>query len=44
MTAGELKKILENVPDDYILTINLEGMEVANVDVDNDLKFVDFSY
>jgi hypothetical protein len=44
VTAGSLKKILENVPDDYVCTILLEGMAVESVEVKDDEKIVDFAY
>lgn len=42
--VGELKKILENVPDDYILIISLEDMSIVSVTVDDENEAVDFGY
>ena len=44
ITVGELKKILENVPDDYICGISAEGMYHTTVVVNDSEKYVDISY
>jgi len=44
MKVGELKKIIENVPDEYVLIISLEGMNIVDVTVDDENEVVDFSY
>lgn len=44
MRVGELKKIIENVPDEYVLIISLEGMSIVDVTVDDENEAVDFSY
>ena len=44
MRVKELKKILENVPDDYECTILVEGVDVQTVEVIDETKLVDFSY
>lgn len=44
LTVGELKKILENVPDEYVLIISLEDMSVVDVTVDDENEVVDFWY
>lgn len=44
LTVGELKKLIEDVPDEYILTISLEGVSIVVVSVDHEDKAVDFGY
>jgi len=38
MLIGEIKKILEEVPDDFEAIIELEGVDVEDVDVNYEKK------
>lgn len=44
LTVGELKKIIENVPDDYICTMDCEGMIIVSATIVEETKTVDFCY
>jgi len=44
LTVGELKELLKDVPDDFELTIEVEGMCVHSAEVDFDHKIVDICY
>jgi len=56
MTVGDLKQILENVPDEYKLSVRIfgkiydactfqtEDVDVVSVTVDSGNKKVDFEY
>jgi hypothetical protein len=44
VTVGELKRLLQDVPDDFLCTIELEGVNVTSVEVNRKEKTVDFGY
>lgn len=44
MTVEEVKKILENVPDEYRCIISLEMQALEHVTVDDEERTVDFQY
>lgn len=44
LKVGELRKLLESVPDDYACVIYGEGQNVTGVEVHHKREFVDFVY
>lgn len=44
MTIGELKDGIQGVPDDYLCTIELEGLYLNGVKIKDEKKEVDFYY
>ena len=44
MTVKELKEIIKDTPDHYVLTIAFEGLNVSDVHVHEGVETVDFEY